>query len=403
MKKLLVVLICLITISAIAQNRKIEFKETIWKKNLENAKKQNKLIFFDAYTSWCGPCKMMAKDVFTKDSVADLFNQSFINVKYDMEKGEGISLKETYGVAAYPTYLFINGDGEIVHKIVGSMSPNEFINEANNALNPENTIYGLAKKFESTGHSQESAIAYLDALDKAYESEKKSVISKIYFDELPEATLLEEENWNLVQKYLNNPSSKAFAYLYVNRIKLAEKYNSKVVNNYFKNIFYSSVYMIKSSYNKKTNLKEAKENGKAIREILDEPNEYSKIILAKLDLIEFAGTNQWNKFSEKVDLICADDNFSKTSGEKNYVVIEAGNDVATANQKDYYKNALKWAYIIDNNNPNPFTKIQLAELKKRLLIRQGKTLEAENMFKKEQALRKEAAEKGQITPPIMKN
>ena len=145
MKKLLVVLICLITISAIAQNRKIEFKETIWKKNLENAKKQNKLIFFDAYTSWCGPCKMMAKDVFTKDSVADLFNQSFINVKYDMEKGEGISLKETYGVAAYPTYLFINGDGEIVHKIVGSMSPNEFINEANNALNPENTIYGLIK------------------------------------------------------------------------------------------------------------------------------------------------------------------------------------------------------------------------------------------------------------------
>lgn len=403
MKKLLIGFICLMGISTIAQNRQIEFKDATWKQQLERAKLENKIIFFDAYTSWCGPCKQMAKNVFTKDSVADLFNKSFINVKFDMEKGEGISLSEKYQVSAYPTYLFINANGEVIHKIVGSMSPNEFINEANNALNPENTIYSLAKRFETSNYSKESAIAYLNALDKAYEAEKMSKVSKIYFDALPKSTLLEEHNWKLVLNYLNNPSSKAFAYLYANKAKLVEKYEVQKVNNYFKRTFFFSIYRIKNAFSNNHELEVAKENTQAIRKLLAQPNDYSKLVLTKLDLIEFSGTNQWDKFAKKVDAISVDNNFFKELSDKNSIVIEAANDVATANQVKYYENALMWADNIDTGNPSLFTKIKLAELRKRVLTRQGKIDEAETMFQKEKELRKEAADKRQMTPPIMKN
>ena len=47
------------------------------------------MIFLDAYASWCGPCKMLQKNVFTKKAVGDFYNSKFINVKMDMEKGEG--------------------------------------------------------------------------------------------------------------------------------------------------------------------------------------------------------------------------------------------------------------------------------------------------------------------------
>ena len=58
-----------------AQNRSIGFEQTReWKKVIKKAKKEKKLIFVDCYTSWCGPCKMLAKDVFTRDEVADYFN-----------------------------------------------------------------------------------------------------------------------------------------------------------------------------------------------------------------------------------------------------------------------------------------------------------------------------------------
>ncbi|WP_316788291.1 thioredoxin family protein [Pedobacter frigoris] len=399
MKKLLTGLACIAALTASAQNREILFKEADWKTQLATAKKENKIIFFDAYTTWCGPCKMMAKDVFTKDSVADMFNNTFLNVKYDMEKGEGPALKDNYGVSAYPTYLFINGDGEVVHKIVGSMSAAEFMTEAGKAMKPESTAFGLAKKFNSGDHSEATAIAYMEALEKAYEAEKMGTVAKVYFDGLPKSALLEKNNWELALKYLNNPSSQAFAYLYANKAELEKKYTANQVNMYFERTMNMSVYAVKRSYEKKTNLQEAKEITAAIRKLQAKPTAGAVSMLAQLDLIEFAAANQWGKFSAKVDAVMADNDFPRKAG----FVISAANDIVTAAPAKYYHEATKWANQLEKNNPDLFTSIQLADLRKRILKKQGKTAEAEVMANKAMDLRKEAMQKGQMTPPIMKD
>jgi len=400
MKKILIAMACFVALSANAQNREIEFKEASWKDQLAMAKKENKLIFFDAYTSWCGPCKMMAKDVFTKDSVADMFNQSFINVKYDMEKGEGVALKDKYEVHAYPTYLFINGDGEVVHKIVGSMSPSDFMKEAGNALNPENTLSALANKFEAGDHSEAAAIAYMEALDKAYDPDKMGDVSKIYFDGLAKPSLMEEHNWNLVLKYLNDPSSQAFAYLYANKAGLEKKYGTDIADQYFQETFQMSVYSIKSAYAAKHELKEAKEKIAAIRKLLAGGNMYSKPILTQLEITEDAGSDQWDKYSAKVDQVWNDPDFARKSS----FVIDAANDLVTAAAPaKYYDNALKWATQVEKTNPDLFQKIQIADLRERIFKRQGKTTDAQAMAMQAETLRKEAFQKGQMTPPIYKN
>ena len=89
MKKLvfLVLLLVAVTWSVNAQNRSINFEQTKeWKRIVKKAKKEKKLVFIDCYTSWCGPCKMLASKIFTQDAVADFFNENFVNTKYDMEK-----------------------------------------------------------------------------------------------------------------------------------------------------------------------------------------------------------------------------------------------------------------------------------------------------------------------------
>ncbi|WEK19930.1 MAG: thioredoxin fold domain-containing protein [Candidatus Pedobacter colombiensis] len=399
MKKLFIGLTCLAALSATAQNREIAFKDGDWKSQLALAKKEHKVIFFDAYTSWCGPCKMMAKDVFTKDNVADMFNQTFLNVKFDMEKGEGPALKDKYGVSAFPTYLFINGDGEVIHKIVGSMSAPEFIEEANKALKPESTAFGLAKKFNSGDHSEATAIAYMEALDKAYEADKMGIAAKVYFDGLPKASLLEAHNWELVLKYLNNPAAQSFAYLFDNKTALEKKYGAEKVNMYFQRTMNMSVYSVKRAYEKKTDIKDAAEKAVAIRKILSSETAYSKPMLAQLDLIEFAAANKWDKYVSKVDAVWGDENFQGKPG----FVISAANDVVTSAPAQYYKDALRWADQVERNNPNLFANIQLADLRKRALKKQGKTAEAEVMAAKAETLRKEAAQKGQMTPPMMKD
>lgn len=97
----------------------IVFVKGNWESILKKAKAENKVIFFDAYTTWCGPCKLLQKNVFTRDDIGTLFNKEFINVKFDMESGEGPMLAEKYPLQGYPTLFFINPDGEVMKEVIG--------------------------------------------------------------------------------------------------------------------------------------------------------------------------------------------------------------------------------------------------------------------------------------------
>ena len=105
----------------------IQFTEASWREVLRKAKAEKKVIFLDAYASWCGPCKMLQKQVFTKKAVGDFYNGKFINVKMDMEKGEGPALSQVYPLEAYPTLLFIDSNGKVLKKFIGAPSAEDLI------------------------------------------------------------------------------------------------------------------------------------------------------------------------------------------------------------------------------------------------------------------------------------
>jgi thiol:disulfide interchange protein len=105
----------------------MEFFQGTFNEALAKAAKEKKMVFMDAYTTWCGPCKWMAANTFTDATVGAYFNANFINVKMDMEKGEGPTLARKYAVMAYPTLLFISPSGEVVHKELGAKPADTFI------------------------------------------------------------------------------------------------------------------------------------------------------------------------------------------------------------------------------------------------------------------------------------
>ena len=121
-------------------------KNKTWKEVVALAKKENKLIFLDAYTSWCGPCKYMQNEVFQDPVVGRFFNNHFINVKLDMEKGEGLKLDKELKVTAYPTLFFIDGNGKPVHKYVGTLEPDELKAFAKEALNSPKQYFTIKEK-----------------------------------------------------------------------------------------------------------------------------------------------------------------------------------------------------------------------------------------------------------------
>src|ERR1700750_930968 len=60
-------------------------KDSSWQQVLIKAKKESKYIFVDCFATWCGPCRLMDRNVFTQKSVGDFINMHFIPVRVQMD------------------------------------------------------------------------------------------------------------------------------------------------------------------------------------------------------------------------------------------------------------------------------------------------------------------------------
>jgi len=200
--------VAFVTSLSFAQNRSIEFEQGTFAELLAKAKKENKMIFIDCYTTWCGPCKWMAKNVFTNDTAADFYNKNFVNAKIDMEKGEGIEIAKKYGIQAYPTVLYLNSDGAQMHRVCGAGPVKSFVSDGEDALSPNKQMATLTKMFNASKPSPELATSYFSMLDKACQNFDPEL--NTYFASIKESELTTRGNWGIIYQYINDYNSKAF-------------------------------------------------------------------------------------------------------------------------------------------------------------------------------------------------
>jgi len=207
----------------------INFEHGSWNEIVALAKKEKKPIFLDCYTTWCGPCKQMTNTVFTRPEVAEYFNTTFINAKFDMEKGEGIQLKNNFNVSAYPTYLYIDYSGIILNRLVGSMPADEFIKESKEGLS-ENGLAGMQKKYADGQRDDEFVLSYLNVLEKANMKKEAGSVAKELFKTTDVSNFLKKEYFSYFLEYEEDVDSGLFKYIYKNREKLYTIYPKNVVD-----------------------------------------------------------------------------------------------------------------------------------------------------------------------------
>lgn len=320
LKSILSIAFLSLSITVISQNKNINFEHTTFAEIKAKAKKENKLIFVDAFTTWCGPCKQMSKNVFTNDAVADFYNFSFINAKIDMEKGEGIELAKLYEVKCYPNLLFIDGDGNVVHRIAGSMSAKEFINLGKETQYPEKCFSYYVKNFEANKANADFLAKYIEARESTCLESQDLV--KDYFAQQKEENLTSKANWDMIVYHINDMDSKVFDFVIANKQKYIDLYTEKMVNGKIDGVSestLSSIIKTKPFDAKKYNDTKAKiESFKTINTKLifveadmklAEYNgnwmDYAKLAIANVDTYYFKNANElnsiaWN-FYEKVE------------------------------------------------------------------------------------------------------
>lgn len=144
----------------------IQFWKGSFDEAVQEAKRQDKLIFVDFYTVWCGPCKSLAKNVFPREEVGRFFNEEFICCQLDAEK-EGRELAKRYQVTAYPTLLFINADGEVVSRITGMIPAEKLLSQGEIAVaerNNPNNIANLKKRYDSGEREEAFLKLYIEKM-----------------------------------------------------------------------------------------------------------------------------------------------------------------------------------------------------------------------------------------------
>lgn len=77
-----------------SDDSKIAIKWYSWEEAIELNKTENKKIFIDIYTDWCGWCKKMDATTFQDPQVVKYMNEHFLAVKLDAEQKEDIVYKD---------------------------------------------------------------------------------------------------------------------------------------------------------------------------------------------------------------------------------------------------------------------------------------------------------------------
>lgn len=208
MKKFVSGLFLFSTLAVFAQEA-IQFQELPFKELVAKAKKDNKIVFIDAYASWCGPCKMMERNVFTKKSVGDYYNSNFVNARFDMEKGEGREIAAKYGVRSYPTYLFLNGDGELVSQNFGYMEESMFLTMAQDINSPNNKKGSLKERF-AKGEKDLEFLINIMKLNSSSDFDFAKKASERYFENKKKTEEFTKDDVGLLFFFLKSTEDKNY-------------------------------------------------------------------------------------------------------------------------------------------------------------------------------------------------
>ena len=122
----------LLTSTVSAQGTGVHFEHKLsWTEVQAKAKAENKYIFMDCFTTWCGPCRHMRDVIFPQAEMGEYFNDKFVNIEVQLDTtskdneqvkswyADAHAIMKQYSINAFPTYLIFAPDGRVLHRIVG--------------------------------------------------------------------------------------------------------------------------------------------------------------------------------------------------------------------------------------------------------------------------------------------
>lgn len=232
MKKIiLIAFFAILTVCGHTQG--IEFYHGTFEEAKAKAKKENKKLFIDVYTSWCGPCRQMAQNVFPTKEIGDYFNANFVSMKLDAEKEASHDFFKVFQANGYPSFFWVDEEGLLMDMQTGSASVADFLEMAKEASKKSigSKMNALKKRWEAGERSVQLANDYIQgALPIMNPSAVYPTMVK-YVEGLTDEELKTFEVYDLYAGYCNPMDERckddAITKAFFKHLKVYEQYENK--------------------------------------------------------------------------------------------------------------------------------------------------------------------------------
>lgn len=192
----------------------IDFLKGNYQEALEKAASANKMVFIDFYAEWCGPCKSMAKDVFTDKNVGDYYNKKFVAIQLNAEDPANKSVVKQFNISAYPTLAYLRSDGKLILLKTGFQTIEEFLKLGKVATGEELGFEDLYAKYKNSKNDLnilqqvlKEAPAFVQAQEGIDFDKWKSRVGKLYNEYIKQKMgpdLINKTDYKIIIAYHNN-------------------------------------------------------------------------------------------------------------------------------------------------------------------------------------------------------
>ena len=212
MKRMITWMMCMMTTAVMmAQGVAFEPEGTTLEQASAKAKAENKLIFLDCYTQWCGPCKKMSKEVFPQEKVGEFMNPKFVSIKIDMESEYGAPLAKKLQIQAYPTFVIFNANAQEISRFLGYHATDAFIDVVKEK-SADNTSSSLEQRWKNGDRDPQFLMEYLQTLTASYKGDEANDVAEAILEGKEETFSADSTLRTIFFRNINNPFAKSFVY-----------------------------------------------------------------------------------------------------------------------------------------------------------------------------------------------
>lgn len=230
MKKIVIIL--LITLQSILsfgqENRGVKFDSLTFNEAIGKSVLLKKPVFVFGYASWCHFCEEMRDSVLTDSIIGKFYNEHYVCIKVDLEK-EGLELNKILRARNFPTLVYYNQNGEMLHRSAGKKSKSDFLQLGQDALDSTKQLRTISFKYRDGKLNPKETLEYFRLVEKA--GMDNQLLVNNYLTGISDEQLFIQPSWRIMYELLKDIDQPCVKRILENRDKYAKKYTSDSIDN----------------------------------------------------------------------------------------------------------------------------------------------------------------------------